>query len=35
LGACQELKKRKIKIPEEVAVIGFSNEPFTQFMELQ
>ncbi len=34
LGACQELKKRKIKIPEEVAVIGFSNEPFTQFMEL-
>ena len=31
LGACQELKKRKIKIPQEVAVIGFSNEPFTQF----
>lgn len=34
LGACQELKKRKIKIPQEVAIIGFSNEPFTQFMEL-
>ncbi len=34
LGACQELKKSKIKIPQEVAVIGFSNEPFTQFMEL-
>ncbi|WP_312079326.1 LacI family DNA-binding transcriptional regulator [Chryseobacterium sp.] len=34
LGACQELKKRKIEIPDEVAVIGFSNEPFTQFMEL-
>ena len=34
LGVCQELKKQKIKIPEEVAVIGFSNEPFTQFMEL-
>lgn len=34
LGACQELKKKKIKIPQEVAVIGFSNEPFTQFMEL-
>ncbi|MCF2221430.1 MAG: LacI family transcriptional regulator [Chlorobi bacterium] len=34
LGACQELKKRNIKIPQEVAVIGFSNEPFTQFMEL-
>ncbi|SHG25324.1 LacI family DNA-binding transcriptional regulator [Chryseobacterium vrystaatense] len=34
LGACQELKKRGVKIPQEVAVIGFSNEPFTQFMEL-
>ena len=34
LGACQELKKKKIKIPEEVGIIGFSNEPFTQFMEL-
>lgn len=34
LGACQELKKRNIKIPQEVAIIGFSNEPFTQFMEL-
>ncbi|MGH1517587.1 LacI family DNA-binding transcriptional regulator [Chryseobacterium sp. JK1] len=34
LGACQELKRLSIKIPQEVAVIGFSNEPFTQFMEL-
>ena len=34
LGACKELKARGIKIPEEVAIIGFSNEPFTEFMEL-
>ena len=34
LGVIQELKERKIKIPEEVAVIGFANEPFTDFQEL-
>ena len=34
LGACQELKSRGIKVPREVAIIGFSNEPFTEFMEL-
>ncbi|MGC4129167.1 MAG: LacI family DNA-binding transcriptional regulator [Bergeyella sp.] len=34
LGACQELKKMKLKIPQDVGIIGFSNEPFTQFMEL-
>lgn len=34
LGAIQELKSRKIKIPEEVCVVGFSNEPFTKYMEL-
>lgn len=34
LGACQQLKKMKIQIPEDVAIIGFSNEPFTQYMEL-
>ena len=34
LGAIQELKTRKIKIPEEVCVVGFSNEPFTKYMEL-
>lgn len=34
LGAIQELKARNIKIPEEVAVIGFANEPFTNFEEL-
>lgn len=34
LGAIQELRARKIKIPEEVAVIGFANEPFTDYEEL-
>lgn len=34
LGAIQELKRRKIRIPEEVCVVGFSNEPFTKYMEL-
>ena len=34
LGAIQELKSKNYKIPEDVAVIGFSNEPFTKFMEL-
>ena len=34
LGAIQELKNKKIKIPEEVCVVGFSNEPFTKYMEL-
>ena len=34
LGACKELKNLKLKIPQDIGVIGFSNEPFTQFMEL-
>ena len=34
LGAIQELKTRKVKIPQEVCVVGFSNEPFTKYMEL-
>ena len=34
LGAIQELKKMGVKIPEEVCVVGFSNEPFTKYMEL-
>ncbi len=34
LGAIQELRKRKIRIPEDFCVVGFSNEPFTRFMEL-
>lgn len=34
LGACKELKNLNIKVPEEMGIVGFSNEPFTQFMEL-
>jgi len=34
LGAIQELRKLKIRIPEDVSVVGFSNEPFTKYMEL-
>ncbi len=34
LGAIQELKSQGVKIPEECCVVGFSNEPFTEFMEL-
>ncbi len=34
LGAIQELKRRKIEIPQDVCVVGFSNEPFTKYMEL-
>lgn len=33
LGAVQELKSRNIKIPDEVCVVGFSNEPFTKYLE--
>lgn len=29
LGALQVLKERLIKIPEDIALVGFSNEPFT------
>lgn len=34
LGAIQELKSKGFKIPNDFAVIGFANEPFTKFMEL-
>ncbi|MFD1604674.1 LacI family DNA-binding transcriptional regulator [Flavobacterium artemisiae] len=34
LGAIQELQSRNISIPKEFCVAGFSNEPFTKFMEL-
>ncbi len=34
LGAIQVLKERNISIPKEFCVAGFSNEPFTKFMEL-
>lgn len=34
LGAIEEIKAHGLKIPEDIAVAGFSNEPFTRFMEL-
>ncbi|MBZ9730086.1 LacI family transcriptional regulator [Salegentibacter sp. JZCK2] len=34
LGAIQELRRMGIKIPKDVCVTGFSNEPFTKYMEL-
>ncbi|MCC9137242.1 LacI family DNA-binding transcriptional regulator [Pontibacter silvestris] len=33
MGAMQILKERKIKIPEEIALAGFSNDPFTSFTD--
>jgi len=33
LGALQILKEKGISIPAEVALVGFSNEPFTSFTE--
>lgn len=34
LGAIQRLQELGIKLPDDFCVVGFSNEPFTQFMEL-
>jgi LacI family transcriptional regulator len=34
LGAIQKLKSEGIRIPEDFCVVGFGNEPFTDFMEL-
>ena len=34
LGAIQELKAQGYRIPEDICVVGFGNEPFTKFMEL-
>ena len=33
MGALQVLKEKGIKVPEEIALIGFTNEPFTSFSE--
>lgn len=33
MGAMQVLKERNIKIPQEVALAGFANEPFTSFTD--
>lgn len=34
VGSIKELKAKGYRIPDDVCVIGFSNEPFTKFMEL-
>ncbi len=34
LGAIQQLKANGVRIPEDFCVVGFGNEPFTDFMEL-
>ncbi|WP_090122955.1 LacI family DNA-binding transcriptional regulator [Lutibacter oricola] len=33
LGALQVLEEQGIKVPEEIALVGFSNEPFTSFVK--
>lgn len=33
MGALQILKERKLRVPEDVALVAFSNEPFTSFTE--
>lgn len=34
LGAIEEIKAHGLRIPEDISVVGFANEPFTKFMEL-
>ncbi len=34
LGAIQEFKSRGLQIPKDICVVGFSNEPYTQLLEL-
>ncbi|PRP68056.1 LacI family DNA-binding transcriptional regulator [Nonlabens agnitus] len=34
LGAIQEIKAHGLRIPQDICVVGFSNEPFTRFMDL-
>lgn len=33
MGAMKILKKNRVKIPEQIAIVGFSNESFTSFVE--
>jgi len=32
LGALEVIKQKKLKIPEDIALVGFSNEPFSEFV---
>ena len=34
LGIIQELKSQGINIPDEIGIVGFGNEPFTELLEL-
>lgn len=33
IGALQVLKENKIRVPQQIALVGFSNEPFTMFCD--
>ncbi len=33
IGALQYLRNNKVKVPEQVSLVGFSNEPVTQYLE--
>lgn len=33
VGALQVLKSRKVKVPHEMAIVGFADEPFTAFVD--
>lgn len=33
MGAMEVFKKEKIAIPDQIAIVGFSNEPFTSFVD--
>jgi LacI family transcriptional regulator len=33
MGALQIIKENKLRVPEDIALVGFSNEPFTSFTE--
>lgn len=33
MGALQVLKENNVKVPQEIALVGFGNEPFTSFTE--
>jgi LacI family transcriptional regulator len=35
VGALQAIKKRRLRVPEDIALVGFSNEAFTELTEPQ
>lgn len=34
LGALKELRAQGVQVPDEIGIVGFSNEPFTKFLEI-